>query len=162
MKPVIDPILEQILEKIQDPDIPVLSILDIGVVRSATLDHQQVEVVITPSYSGCPAMNMFEILIKSAMQEAGFPSVKITTQLSPPWTTAWMSKSAKLKLQQHGIAPPESGVDGSQLILGKDGVCCPRCQQRNTKLISASGSTPCKALFQCNDCMEPFEYFKCH
>jgi ring-1,2-phenylacetyl-CoA epoxidase subunit PaaD len=147
----------QILESICDPEIPVLSILDLGIVRAVNRDENGgIEVVITPTYTGCPAMDMIAMNIRLAL--AGYKNVAIKTVLSPAWTTDWMTEAGKAKLQQYGIAPPK-GNAGS---ISKDGVECPQCHSTHTKLLSEFGSTACKALYQCQDCKEPFDYFKCH
>ena len=153
----------KILESVTDPEVPVLTILDLGVVRDVIVDKdEQIQVVITPTYSGCPAMNVIEIGIKASLQEAGFQKIKVTTILSPAWTTDWMSEAGKQKLKAYGIAPPMSGeVDKNALFQETKKVPCPQCESTNTKMISQFGSTACKALYKCNDCLEPFDYFKC-
>lgn len=158
----------QILEQVTDPEIPVLSIVDLGIVREVTLSPsplvekgQVVEVIITPTYSGCPAMDMIAINIKMELLQNGFTDVKITQQLSPAWTTDWMTEKGKEKLKEYGIAPPVGKVMDQQ-FLEQLKVECPQCHSKNTKLLSEFGSTSCKALYQCQDCKEPFDYFKCH
>jgi len=152
----------QLLEDVPDPEVPVLSILDLGIVRninildSPTLGDGGIEVVITPTYTGCPAMDMIAMNIKLALIEHGYKNVKITAVLSPAWTTDWMTAAGKKKLKEYGIAPPHLISSGNDIIE------CPQCGSSNTKLISQFGSTACKALYQCNDCKEPFDYFKCH
>lgn len=155
----------QILETLSDPEIPVLTLLDLGIIRAVSQneDTGAVEVVITPTYSGCPAMDFIEVNIKSALQENGFDQVKITTVLSPAWTTDWLTKSGREKLKAYGIAPPVGSSDKLSLLGGgATEVECPHCNSTNTKLVSQFGSTACKALYQCKDCLEPFDYFKCH
>ncbi|MDB5224049.1 MAG: phenylacetate-CoA oxygenase, PaaJ subunit [Chitinophagaceae bacterium] len=158
----------QILEKITDPEIPILSIVDLGIVRDVKISPsllvekgQGVEVFITSTYSGCPAMDMISMNIKMELLQHGFTNIKITQQLSPAWTTDWMTERGKEKLQQYGIAPPVGKVMDQQ-FLDDLKVECPQCHSKNTKLLSEFGSTACKALFQCQDCKEPFDYFKCH
>ncbi|MEN0002826.1 MAG: 1,2-phenylacetyl-CoA epoxidase subunit PaaD [Bacteroidota bacterium] len=153
-----------ILEGVCDPEIPVLTINDLGVVRDVVLhEDDTVEVVITPTYSGCPAMNTIAINIRAALQEQGFDKVKVTTILHPAWTTDWMTEEGKRKLKAYGIAPPEPGsVDKGALFQEDKKVECPRCGSRNTKMVSQFGSTACKAFYSCKDCLEPFDYFKCH
>ncbi len=147
----------KVLESISDPEIPVLSILDLGIVRAVNMDESGgIEVVITPTYSGCPAMDMIATNIRLAL--AGYKNITVKTVLSPAWTTDWMTETGKAKLQQYGIAPPR-GMAGS---IPQDGVECPQCRSNNTRLLSEFGSTACKALYQCQDCKEPFDYFKCH
>ena len=147
----------QLLETVTDPEIPVLTIHDLGILRGATVKDDKVEVIITPTYNGCPAMDMIAMNIKLKLAEHGYKHVTITSVLSPAWTTDWMSKEGKRKLKEYGIASPDK-----RFAIVKDGVECPQCNSLNTKLISEFGSTACKALYQCNDCKEPFDYFKCH
>lgn len=156
--------VRNILEQVSDPEIPVLTITDLGIVREVRLDISgQLEVVITPTYSGCPAMNMIEVNIRAVLQEAGYDPVTITTVLSPAWTTDWMTENGKKKLKAYGIAPPEPGnVDKHALFQDDKKVECPRCSSRNTEMIAQFGSTACKSLYRCLDCLEPFDYFKCH
>lgn len=150
------------LEELTDPEIPVLTLADMGIIRAVNLlDDGGVEVVITPTYTGCPAMDMITVQIKAVLQEMGIEKVQVRQVLSPPWTTDWISEEGRRKLREYGIAPPEKGA-GKLALLGLDhGVTCPRCNSTNTRLISEFGSTACKALYQCNDCLEPFDYFKC-
>ena len=146
------------LEEINDPEVPVLSIIDLGIVRDVIMhEDDEIEVVITSTYTGCPAMDLIASTIKIELATLGFKKIKITTALSPAWTTEWMSEEGKRKLLEYGIAPPDK-----RFSIAKDGVDCPQCRSYNTRLISEFGSTACKALFQCNDCKEPFDYFKCH
>lgn len=146
-----------ILQSVTDPEIPVLTILDLGIVRDVQKREDGIEVIITPTYNGCPAMDMISMNIKLALAEHGYPKVYITSVLAPAWTTDWMTEEGKLKLKQYGIAAPNK-----KITIPEDGVECPLCNSTKTKLISAFGSTACKALFQCEDCKEPFDYFKCH
>lgn len=152
----------KILQSVTDPEIPVLTLEDMGIIRDVNIDDNgHVEVVITPTYTGCPAMDLIAVNIKSALQEAGIEKVEVKTTLSPAWSTDWLSEEGKKKLKAYGIAPPEKSA-GKSALLGLDGgVTCPRCHSTNTRLISEFGSTACKALYQCNDCLEPFDYFKC-
>jgi len=161
----------EILEQVADPEIPVLSILDLGIVRdvliSPSLPGEKgpgLEVIITPTYSGCPAMDVIAMNIRMALLQSGFKRIKITQQLSPAWTTDWMTEEGKNKLRSYGIAPPQTmpGHINKMLFTGEVQVECPQCYSKNTKLLSQFGSTACKALYQCNDCKEPFDYFKCH
>lgn len=153
-----------ILQEVSDPEIPVLSVIDLGIIRDVRLSNLQLpEVIITPTYSGCPAMNMIEVNIRAVLQAHGYDSVKVTTVLSPAWTTDWMSKEGRKKLKAYGIAPPEPGnIDKMALFQDEKQVSCPRCESRNTKMIAQFGSTACKSLYKCEDCLEPFDYFKCH
>ena len=154
----------QVLEQVSDPEIPVLTVVDLGIVRDVRLDAEgRLEVVITPTYSGCPAMNTIEVNIRAVLQEHGYDPVKVTTVLHPPWTTDWMSEAGKRKLKAYGIAPPEPGnLDKTALFQDEQKVECPRCGSRHTKMIAQFGSTACKAMYKCEDCLEPFDYFKCH
>ena len=154
----------EILESVSDPEIPVLSVLDLGIVRDVKVDEAtgSVEVVITPTYSGCPAMDFIEVNVRAALQEHGIEAVKITTVLSPAWTTDWLTASGKAKLKAYGIAPPVGSAAKISLMGEQPQVECPRCGSGNTRLVSQFGSTACKSLYQCRECLEPFDYFKCH
>lgn len=154
----------RLLEAVSDPEIPVLTVADLGIVRDVrVLDDGTLEVVITPTYSGCPAMNVIEVNIRAALQAGGFDRIKITTVLSPAWTTEWLSEEGRRKLRAFGIAPPAEASADKRALLGEHRVIeCPHCGSKNTEMISQFGSTACKALFRCLDCLEPFDYFKCH
>lgn len=154
----------EILDDVQDPEIPVLSVIDLGIIREIDFaDDGHLKVTITPTYSGCPAMNMIEVNIKSTLQDEGFDNVEVITQYQPAWTTDWMTEEGKKKLKEYGIAPPEgSSSDKSILMGGKKEIECPHCGSKDTEMTSAFGATPCKALYRCTECEEPFEYFKCH
>lgn len=147
----------KILEQVTDPEIPVLTVTDLGIIREVKINDNEVEVVITPTYTGCPAMDMIAMNIKIALIQNGYPNIKITSVLSPAWTTDWISDEGKRKLKEYGIAAPDK-----KFTIPADGVECPLCNSANTKLVSEFGSTPCKSLYQCRDCKEPFDYFKCH
>lgn len=150
-----------ILGQVSDPEIPVLSILEMGVVRSAEIKDEEVVVKITPTYSGCPAMDVIGDDIISALKDAGYQS-KVELVLSPAWTTDWITEKGRQALEKYGIAPPlEAEADKEALLGGKKLVKCTNCGSKNTKLVSQFGSTACKALFKCEDCLEPFDYFKC-
>ncbi len=140
--------IRAVLETVMDPEIPVVTVLDLGIVRDIRPDR----VVITPTYSGCPATDFIERSIRDALDAAGFRGVAIETALSPPWSTDWISDSGKEKLRAYGIAPPELAKAAT----------CPRCGSRDTEEVSRFGSTPCKAQWRCRDCLEPFDRFKCH
>lgn len=154
----------ELLSAVCDPEVPVLTIEDLGIVRDLRwLEDGTLEVVITPTYSGCPAMNVIEINIRAALQEGGFDPVKVTTVLSPAWTTDWLSEAGRTKLRAFGIAPPaEQSADKKALLGEKRMISCPHCGSDNTEMISQFGSTACKSLFRCLNCLEPFDYFKCH
>ena len=147
--------------QVVDPEIPVLTIADLGVLRDVTVSDGQVEVAITPTYSGCPAMNMIALEIELALEREGIRNFRINTVLSPAWTTDWMSDEGRQKLKDYGIAPPISG-SGRRALFGEQQVVCPRCGSLATEVISEFGSTSCKALWRCTACREPFDYFKCH
>ncbi len=156
-------VIFSILSNVYDPEIPVLSIVDLGILRNVHWVDEQLVVTITPTYSGCPATLTFEADILKILEEQGYRNVKVVSQISPAWTTAWMTDEGRKKLKQYGIAPPvESTMDKSVLFSDKKSVACPRCNSHDTKLLSQFGSTACKSLYQCNTCLEPFDYFKCH
>ena len=156
--------INKILDTVCDPEIPVLTVRDLGIIRDVKRQADgAVEVVITPTYSGCPAMHTIEVNIRAALQEGGFEQVRITTVLSPAWTTEWLSPEGRQKLTAFGIAPPaENGMDKKALMGEQRALECPFCHSQHTEMISQFGSTACKALFRCMDCLEPFDYFKCH
>jgi len=147
--------------QVVDPEIPVLTIADLGVLRDVVVTDQSVEVAITPTYSGCPAMNMIALEIELALEREGFRNPVIRTVLSPAWTTDWMSEQGRQKLKEYGIAPPVAG-GGRRALFGEQEVACPQCGSANTEVLSEFGSTSCKALWRCKSCREPFDYFKCH
>jgi ring-1,2-phenylacetyl-CoA epoxidase subunit PaaD len=141
-----------LLESVNDPEIPVLSVVDLGIIRAVRLTDDGPEIVITPTYSGCPAMDMIRADIGAMLTRHGFGNASIVTVLSPAWTTDWMSEAGKEKLKAYGISPPSRTGP----------VACPQCRSVHTVLISEFGSTACKALYRCEDCREPFDHFKCH
>jgi ring-1,2-phenylacetyl-CoA epoxidase subunit PaaD len=144
-----------------DPEIPVLTIADLGVLRDVAISDGRVEVAITPTYSGCPAMNMIALEIELALEREGFSKPKIRTVLSPAWTTDWMSEDGRRKLREYGIAPPLA-ANSRRVLFGVLKVACPQCGSTDTEVLSEFGSTSCKALWRCKSCREPFDYFKCH
>jgi ring-1,2-phenylacetyl-CoA epoxidase subunit PaaD len=157
------------LGHVSDPEIPVISIVDLGIVRNIEWsDDNELIVTVTPTYSGCPATRVIEQSITAALREHGIEQVTLRQQLSPAWTTDWVSNDGRKKLRAFGVAPPapsakEHVVDASRILHAtKPDVCCPRCGAGGAKLISQFGSTPCKALYQCGTCREPFDYFKPH
>jgi ring-1,2-phenylacetyl-CoA epoxidase subunit PaaD len=154
----------QHLEEVKDPEVPVLSIVDLGIVRDVIIAGDEIEVVITPTYTGCPAMDMIRMQIRVLLSTLGFKKYSVTEKLSPAWTTEWMSEQGKHKLLQYGIAPPnpKQQVCDQQLFAAAEAVQCPHCHSWHTRRVSEFGSTACKALYQCEDCSEPFDYFKCH
>jgi ring-1,2-phenylacetyl-CoA epoxidase subunit PaaD len=152
------------LADVKDPEVPVLSILDLGIVRDVRVTEEgEAIVMITPTYSGCPAMDVIGMNIRLALAGRGFSSVRIEMQLQPAWTTDWMSEDGKQKLKAYGIAPP-TRMSGQELALFEDesGMSCPRCDSTDVRLVSNYGATSCKSMYQCNSCHEPFEHFKCH
>lgn len=153
-----------LLEDIKDPEIPVLSIVDLGIVRDVAVDEEQVTVTITPTYTGCPAMDMIAASIKMELMAKGYREVKVVSVISPAWTTDWMTEKGKQQLKEYGIAPPNprQQVCTDKLFAPDEAVQCPHCDSWHTRRISEFGSTACKALYQCEDCLEPFDYFKCH
>ena len=152
------------LGEINDPEVPVLSIIDLGIVRDVKMIDDELEVIITPTYTGCPAMDMITSTIKIQLATLGFKKVRVTQALSPAWTTEWMTEEGKRKLKDYGIAPPnpKQQVCDQKLFAEAEAVQCPHCDSYDTYRISEFGSTACKALYQCDDCKEPFDYFKCH
>lgn len=146
-----------VLARVSDPEVPVLTILDLGIVRNVAFKDQSLAITITSTYTGCPAMDMIAANIRMELAAAGYTNVIVEQSIRPPWTTDWMSEAGKQKLKEYGIAPPDK-----RFSIPEDGVGCPRCGSANTRLVSAFGSTACKALYQCRDCQEPFDFFKCH
>jgi ring-1,2-phenylacetyl-CoA epoxidase subunit PaaD len=177
-----------LLEQVNDPEVPVLSVVDLGIIREVRMvsvgeggvtgtgatrgvgamepvtADAELEVVLTPTYSGCPAMDVIRMNIRMVLLENGYKNVKLTTILSPAWTTDWMSDRGKEKLKDYGIAPPlpSQQVCHPALFHREEAVACPHCNSYHTTLISEFGSTACKSLYRCIDCKEPFDYFKCH
>ncbi|MEO0410476.1 MAG: 1,2-phenylacetyl-CoA epoxidase subunit PaaD [Pseudomonadota bacterium] len=149
--------IEAVLHTVEDPEIPVISVMDLGIVRAV----DATEVAITPTYTGCPATAVIETSIRAALDAAGFEETAVKTVLSPPWSTDFITDEGRAKLKAYGIAPPPKGADAASLKNAGPAEC-PRCGSENTREISRFGSTPCKALWQCNACLEPFDRFKCH
>lgn len=154
------------LKQIADPEIPVLSIVDLGIVRDVQWTREQSELVVTvtPTYSGCPAMDVIVGEIRSSMKAQGIERMRIETKLSPAWTTDWMTEEARERLREYGIAPPTRGLIAVRDIApaAKSVIRCPRCGSEATELVSRFGSTQCKALYKCRSCLEPFDAFKSH
>ncbi len=154
----------KILERIPDPEIPVISVVELGIIRALRYEGPKLIITITPTYSGCPAMSAISIDINNHMRENGIDDFQIETVYQPAWTTDWMSKEAKEKLRVYGIAPPNEQIKHKLNVLTGDHdeeVNCPHCGSSNTILTSQFGSTACKALYKCKECLEPFDYFKC-
>ena len=155
--------IRAILETVVDPEVPVLTIYDLGIVRAIKINGDEIEVIITPTYSGCPAMDMITMNIKLVLSEKGYQKIKVSTVLSPAWTTDWMSEEGKRKLKEYGIAPPHPRQQVcNDKLFADENVQCPHCNAWHTNRVSEFGSTACKALYQCDECKEPFDYFKCH
>jgi ring-1,2-phenylacetyl-CoA epoxidase subunit PaaD len=148
------------LAEVPDPEIPVVSVVDLGMIRNIHVGENDVEVEVSPTYSGCPATEVIEDSIRAKLELEGLNGVSVRRVLSPPWTTDWISESGRQKLSDYGIAPP-AGSASKRELLGKDAVRCPRCGATQTTVVSEFGSTACKASYKCDECLEPFEYFKC-
>ncbi|HLP11460.1 MAG TPA: 1,2-phenylacetyl-CoA epoxidase subunit PaaD [Flavobacteriales bacterium] len=153
----------KLLNEIPDPEIPVISVVELGVVRDVEVHGESVVVKITPTYSGCPAMHRMELDIKHSLAHHGVKNFCVETIYSPAWTTDWLSAEAKEKLRVYGIAPPEKASSNKGFLLfgGAKTVHCPRCKSKHTEMVSEFGSTACKSMYKCLDCKEPFDYFKC-
>jgi len=163
MKPQVDTIYGW-LDAVKDPEVPVLSVTDLGIVRKVEWEDDRLIVTITPTYSGCPAMDVIAMEIRMVLLEKNIPNHEIRRQLSPAWTTDWMSQKGKDELKAYGIAPPthSQSVCTPEAFQEEEAIQCPRCNSYHTSLISRFGSTACKALYKCEECREPFDYFKCH
>ena len=154
----------QLLEQVPDPEVPVLSVLDLGVVRDVRIAaDNHITIDITPTYTGCPAMDMIAVNIRSVLEENGYKNLKINFVLSPAWTSDWLSEAGRAKLLAYGIAPPVGKASDKTALFGDEKVvACPQCGSKDTFLVSLFGSTACKSLYTCRSCKEPFDYFKCH
>ncbi|MBV8848763.1 MAG: phenylacetate-CoA oxygenase subunit PaaJ [Methylobacteriaceae bacterium] len=149
------------VEQVCDPEIPVLTIADLGVLRSIDMASDgAIEIAITPTYSGCPAMDVIGFEVKAALIKAGIDNARVRQVLSPAWTTDWMSETGKAKLRAYGVAPPAARAS-RRALFGEESVACPHCGSQHTEKVSEFGSTACKALWRCTACREPFDYFKC-
>lgn len=149
------PDLDQIwawLDAVPDPEIPVISVVDLGIIRAVDWDDDLLQVTVTPTYSGCPATSVIAMDIETALRERGIDNVRIITRITPPWTTDWLSDKGRARLEDYGIAPPQPAGGPSR---------CPHCKSQAVERVSQFGSTPCKAQWRCTDCLEPFDYFKC-
>lgn len=153
--------IRDLLEQVKDPEIPVISLRELGVLREVNVDGDAVEVIITPTYSGCPAMDVMQEDVEKALRDAGIENFRVKQVLSPAWSTDWISESGRKKLLDYGIAPPPHTSDIRALKGGVPVTACPQCGSTDTTLVSQFGSTPCKALYKCNTCQEPFDLFKC-
>lgn len=158
LKPAIDEVWDW-LKDVPDPEIPVVSVVELGIVRDIAWDKDELIVTVTPTYSGCPATAVISISIEEALRNRGVEKLRINTQLSPPWTTAWITKEARGKLKEYGIAPPDDSASCAGALKTPD-IACPRCESKDVECVSQFGSTPCKAHYRCRACLEPFDYFK--
>lgn len=154
------------LAEVPDPEIPVVSVTDLGIVRDVAYDGDTLVVAVTPTYSGCPATAVIDLAIEGKLREKGVQALRLERRLAPPWTTDWITADARERLRAYGIAPPVPGTSdparARRLAEGSGQVACPRCGSGHTEQVSRFGSTPCKAAWRCCDCLEPFDYFKCH
>jgi ring-1,2-phenylacetyl-CoA epoxidase subunit PaaD len=150
------------LASVPDPEIPILSVVDLGIVRFVRwTDDERLQVGVTPTYSGCPATEVIRETLRDALDRAGYPDAILEEVLAPAWTSDWLSADGRRKLREFGIAPPEAAVSAPRLLFAAPRVSCPRCGSGSTERVSEFGSTPCKAHYRCADCLEPFDYFKC-
>ncbi len=150
----------QVLDGVLDPEVPVLSVVELGIVRDLAVEGDRIDVTLTPTYSGCPATEVIAGAVVQALRDAGAHEVRIHTRLAPAWTTDWIAPEAAEKLRRYGIAPPHLVADSQPLRFHPRDIACPRCASRRTRQLSAFGATACKSLHRCLDCLEPFEYFK--
>ncbi|MFT4014871.1 MAG: phenylacetate-CoA oxygenase subunit PaaJ [Paracoccus sp. (in: a-proteobacteria)] len=166
------PAVEQVwdwLSDVPDPEIPVISLTDLGIIRDVAWQGDTLVVTVTPTYSGCPATGIINLDIETALRGRGIGKLRLERQISPPWTTDWISAEGREKLRDYGIAPPIDGTAADGVLAGRIGrlmgsnltIACPRCGSTHTEKVSQFGSTPCKASWRCKDCLEPFDYFKC-
>lgn len=167
--PSIDQVREW-LSQVPDPEIPVISLTDLGIIRKVEWEGDTLVVSVTPTYSGCPATAVINLDIEAALRDHGVENIRLKRQLSPPWTTDWISTEGREKLRNYGIAPPIDGTAADGRLVGRIekmtgksnlAIACPRCRSTHTTKVSQFGSTPCKASYRCEDCLEPFDYFKC-
>lgn len=150
----------QILDEVKDPEIPVVSLVEMGIIRDVEIDGDKVLVTMTPTFSGCPALQVMKTDIEEKLQERGLPSVEVKQVLDPPWSSDWITDEARQKLKAFGLAPPKKHGGNLQEILLFDTVSCPYCDSQNTTVKNTFGSTLCRAIYYCNDCQQPFEQFK--
>jgi ring-1,2-phenylacetyl-CoA epoxidase subunit PaaD len=152
----------RILADVPDPEIPVLSVVELGIIRYVRVgSDERVTVGVSPTYTGCPATEVIAQSIRSRLEAEGYRDAKVESVLSPAWTSDWLTDSARSKLKDYGIAPPAHAVSHPKHLFREPHVCCPRCNSAHTEKVSEFASTPCKALYRCRACLEPFEYFKC-
>lgn len=151
----------EVLGEVMDPEVPVVSVVDLGIVRAVSWQDGHLKVVVTPTYSGCPATEFIEDLIREALENAGFAGPQLQQKLDPAWTTDWITDKGREQLRAFGIAPPQGSASKRSLLIENPVVICPHCGSEHTEQVSEFGSTACKALYRCRDCLEPFDYFKC-
>ncbi|WP_455231287.1 1,2-phenylacetyl-CoA epoxidase subunit PaaD [Geopseudomonas aromaticivorans] len=151
----------QVLAQVMDPEVPAISVVDLGIIREVSWVDGHLRVAVTPTYSGCPATELIESEIARALEQAGFRAPRLERRLAPAWTTDWISAQGRERLRAFGIAPPAGSTSKRSLLGEKDEVCCPHCGSHDTEVVSQFGSTACKALYRCRACLEPFDYFKC-
>lgn len=158
------------LSEVPDPEIPVISLTDLGIIRDVAWEGETLVVTVTPTYSGCPATSIINLDIETALRNHGIAKLRLDRRLSPPWTTDWISDEGREKLRAYGIAPPVDGTAADGRLMGRANrlagtsnlvIACPHCGSTHTEKVSQFGSTPCKASYRCKDCLEPFDYFKC-
>lgn len=150
-----------VLAEVMDPEVPVVSVVDLGIVRSVDWQDGHLHVVVTPTYSGCPATEVIEQDIRHALETAGFEAPRLERRLTPAWTTDWIGETGRERLRSYGITPPNGSSSKRSLLGETDTICCPQCGSAETERLSEFGSTACKALYRCRECLEPFDYFKC-
>jgi ring-1,2-phenylacetyl-CoA epoxidase subunit PaaD len=151
----------EVLGQVMDPEVPVVSVVDLGIVRDLDWRAGHLHLVVTPTYSGCPATEVIESDIRQALEQAGFAAPDLERRLTPAWSTDWISELGRERLRAYGIAPPHGSASKRSLLGVAPKVCCPQCGSHHTELLSQFGSTACKALYRCRECLEPFDYFKC-
>lgn len=154
--------IEALLEEVKDPEIPVINLRELGVLRGVKVEHGEVEVTITPTYSGCPAMDVMRLGVEQALRKGGVGRFTVKQVLSPAWSTDQISAEGRRKLSEYGIAPPPHSADIRALKGKLPAIACPQCGSTDTEMVSHFGSTACKALYRCRSCKEPFDHFKCH
>ncbi|MDR9468619.1 1,2-phenylacetyl-CoA epoxidase subunit PaaD [Marinospirillum sp.] len=160
-EPLSEAQLWDLLEEVKDPEVPVVSVVELGIVRRLQWEGDELRVEVTPTYSGCPATELIEQMIEQALQQAGVRKLQVVSVLTPAWTTDWITETGREKLRAYGIAPPQGSASKMSLLGHAEQIVCPHCGSEHTRQISEFGSTACKALYQCQECQEPFDYFKC-
>ena len=151
----------QLLEEVKDPEVPIVSVVELGIIRSVSWLDDELTVEVTPTYSGCPATDLIEELIADGLMQGGIRNPQVKRVLTPAWTTDWITPTGREKLREFGIAPPQGSASKMTLLGHDQQIICPHCGSKHTEQISEFGSTACKALYRCTECLEPFDYFKC-